>query len=90
MPDIEPYEFKVQCVYSGPGVWALDDYGDPDNEEWHIMLETKRSADSPKKTWGPCSGWGMLILSRHPPYRLYKVIGDPDNDTGMEFERVKP
>jgi hypothetical protein len=90
MPSIEPDQFKLPCTYSGPGVWTLDDHGDPDGGEWHVMIETKQSTDSQKKTWGPCSWWEMLILSRHPPYRLYKVIGDPDNDTGLEFSRVQP
>jgi hypothetical protein len=90
MPDIESDKYQVRCVYSGPGVWQFDDYGDPDGGEWHVMIETKQSADSPKKTWGPCTAWSMLLLSRHPPYRLYQVIGDPDNDTGLEFGRVQP
>ena len=86
MPSIEPDQYKTLCTYSGPGVWALDDHGDPDGDEWYVMIETKQSADSKKKTWGPCSWWEMLILNRRPPYRLYKVIGD----TGLEFSHVQP
>jgi hypothetical protein len=90
MPSIEPDQYKTLCTYSGPAVWALDDHGDPDGDEWYVMIETKQSADSKKKTWGPFTWWELLMLSRRPPYRLYKVIGDPDNDTGLEFGRALP
>ncbi|HKF20410.1 MAG TPA: hypothetical protein VKE93_02510 [Candidatus Angelobacter sp.] len=90
LPSIEPEEYKQVCTYSGPGVWNLDDHGDPDGWPWYVFIETKATADMPKKTFGPCSAWDMLVLSRRPPYRLYQTIGDPDNDTGLEFERVKP
>jgi len=33
--------------------------------------------------------WGILILSRHPPYRLYEIVGEPDSDTAVEYERLR-
>jgi hypothetical protein len=30
----------------------------------------------------------LLILSKQPPYRLYAMVGDPDSDTGVEFQSV--
>ena len=91
MPGFEDSQgqYKVICTFSGAAVWQLDDHGDPDHDVWYWETQTGQWVRSRKNTSGPCNGWEFLILSRQAPYRLDMTVGDPDEDTGIEFERTE-
>jgi hypothetical protein len=76
---------KMNCSFSGLAKWQL--FGDGD---WVIRFDAVHvTGPSDNVVQEPCgSQWndGMNILGQAPPYRLWLGIGDPDNDTGIEFE----
>ena len=86
VPEFDGFGEKLQCRLSGAATWRLDErWG------WSIVFQNYHAASKP--TTRDCdyennSIWGIVVLSRHPPYRLYAIVGDPDSDTGVEFERA--
>lgn len=90
IPEFDNFGQKFVCRLSGTANW------EPDNRidgGWSILFrnyhpKTKpvaRECDLQNVIWD-----GTVILSRHPPYRLYSVVGDPDSGTGIEYARVGP
>ena len=89
VPEFDGFGQKLECRLSGSATWGLDDevnYG----WGWSVVFQNYHSMSKP--TNPKCnyenSIWGILILSRHAPYRLYGIVGDPDSDTGIEYARV--
>jgi hypothetical protein len=91
VPDFDGFGQKLECRWSGSATWKLNDkinigWG------WSVAFENFRPS-SKVTTAQDCNRqdfvWGILILSRHPPYRLYEIVGDPDSDTGVEYERLQ-
>jgi hypothetical protein len=85
IPAFDGFGEKMTCSFSGLAKWQLLDDGD-----WVIRFDAVQEArPSDGSAVAPCgSRWndGMIILGQTPPYRLWLSIGDPDNDTGIEFE----
>ena len=82
---------KVVCGLSGTAVWKLDDR--INSGGWSVALESYRPAAKPVAHAcdpGDSVFEGLLVSSRHAPYRLYEIVGDPDSDTGIEFQRSGP
>ena len=81
---------KLECRLSGSATWELDDKVN-DGWGWSVAFQNYHSAS--KVTNPKCnyenSIWRILILSRHAPYRLYDIVGDPDSDTGIEYARLQ-
>jgi len=77
------------CRLSGSVNWELDQ-GLSGGLGWSLTFQHYQAATKP--TTGECNYentmWSMDILSRNAPYRLYRTVGDPDSDTGVEFKRV--
>jgi hypothetical protein len=88
IPAFDGFGEKMNCSFSGLAKWSLLDDGD-----WVIRFDAAHVAGpSDSAILAPCgSQWndGMTILGQSPPYRLWLSIGDPDNDTGIEFELVR-
>jgi hypothetical protein len=90
VPEFDEFGQKFVCSLSGTASWKLDDEINS-GWGWSVAFQDYRPATKPvarecdlrNLTFG-----GILVLSRHAPYRLYKIIGDPDSDTGIEFERA--
>lgn len=86
-PYFDGFGHRVDCYLSGTARWSLDkDLGV--GSGWQLRFENYQSS-SPANKCGPENAiWPILLLGQKPPYRLYLTIGDPDSDTGIEFERV--
>lgn len=88
-PEFDAFGQKLVCRLSGTASWALDD-GINTGWGWSVAFQDFHSASTP--TSRECdrqdSKWGILVLSRNTPHRLYAIVGDPDSDTGVEFNRV--
>lgn len=87
IPAFDVFGERMNCSFSGLAKWQLLDDG-----YWEIRFDAVHVA-SPLDSGSvaPCgSQWGneMDILGQSPPYRLWLSIGDPDNDTGIEFGLV--
>jgi hypothetical protein len=90
VPEFNDFGQKFVCSLSGVAKWELDDEID-DGWEWSVAFQDYRPATKPTARecdLGNSVIGGTLVLSRHAPYRLYKIVGDPDSDTGIEFERT--
>ena len=90
VPEFDDFGQKFVCRMSGDATWTLDDKIN-DSWGWSIAFRDYRSATKPiPRECNPEHSifGGILVLSRHAPNRLYKIIGDPDSDTGLEFERT--
>jgi hypothetical protein len=89
VPKFDRFGDKLVCRLSGSANWALNDEINS-GWGWSVVFQDYRPLT--KSVARECdyenSLWGILILSRHAPYRLYAIIGDPDSDTGVEFSRV--
>jgi hypothetical protein len=89
VPEFDPFGQKLVCRLSGTAIWALDD---GINSGWGWSVAFQNYHPTTKPTTRECdlqnSIWGILVLSRHAPYRLYAIVGDPDSDTGVEYKRV--
>jgi len=88
-PQFDGFGGTLTCRLSGSATWQLDDQI---NSGWgwsvafqnyHALTTTLRDECKYEN-----STWGILILGRHRPYRLYAIVGDPDSDTGVEYERL--
>jgi hypothetical protein len=90
-PQFDGFGDKVECRLSGTANWELDkDYAD--GLGWSIEFQHFHSAarqNQPDCYHGDMT-WGILILGGHPPYRLYDMVGDPDSDTGIEYQKAGP
>jgi hypothetical protein len=89
VPEFDRFGQKLACIWSGSATWKLDD---KINVGWGWSVAFQNFHPSSKvNTTQDCNRqdniWGILILSRHSPYRLYEIVGDPDSDTGVEYER---
>ena len=84
IPQFDGFGEKFICSFSGPAKWYLWEDG-----TWGIRFDADSTAGSAETKSGPCgSQWndGMTILGQAAPHRLWLVFGDPDDDTGIEFE----
>jgi len=89
IPEFDLFGQRFVCNLSGSATWKLDDKIDL-GWGWSVAFQkyqpdatpTARECDLRNSIIG-----GFLVLSRHAPYRIYQIVGDPDSDTGVEFER---
>lgn len=85
IPSFDVDKEKLTCSFSGHAKWLL--WGD--GTGWEIRFDADYPVGSPETTPGACGPqWqdGMTVLGQAPPYRLWLGIGDPDDDTGIEFK----
>jgi hypothetical protein len=91
VPEFDDFGQKLVCRLAGSANWDLDDQTSGAGG-WSVMFRDYRPATTP--TVNECklenSLWSISVLSRHAPYRLYAIVGDPDSDTGVEVQRVSP
>lgn len=90
VPEFDDFGQKVVCGLSGTATWKLDDKINS-GWGWSVAFQDYRPTTKPiarECDLGNSIFGGILVLSRHAPYRLYKIVGDPDSDTGVEFERA--
>ena len=89
LPEFDGFGEKLECRLSGSATWRLDE---EINSGWGWSVVFQNYHPTNKATTRECNYentiWGILVLSRHAPYRLYSIVGDPDSDTGIEFERA--
>ncbi len=85
-PHFDGFGDRVDCSLSGTANWSLDE-GLGIGDGWQLKIENYRS-DAQAKECGPGNAaWPIVLLGQKPPYRLYLSVGDPDSDTGIEFQR---
>jgi hypothetical protein len=87
-PVFDAFGEKLACALDGSASWELFDQT-TNLGGWSVMFEnynptTKQRA---KECQLEDSSWSILLLSRRAPYRLYDIVGDPDSDTGVEYEK---
>jgi hypothetical protein len=86
----DPFGQKLTCSYLGTASWRLD--GENNGGSWSVDFIDYRAATPHDNAARQCPNenaiWGILILGRHAPYRLWLTVGDPDGDTGIEFKRI--
>lgn len=89
VPSFDDSGQKLACRLLGSARWELFDQT-ANLGGWSVMFQNYNPATKPtvKECELENSSWSILILSRHAPYRLYEIVGDPDSDTGVEFERM--
>jgi hypothetical protein len=87
-PEFDDSGQKFVCSLSGTATWALQDdrgFG------WSLEFQNYEPVTNPIRRECELENSvfdGIQVLSRHAPYRLYEYVGDPDSDTGIEFERA--
>jgi hypothetical protein len=89
VPEFDGFGDTLQCRLSGSATWSLDNeinYG----WGWSVAFQNYHALTKqpPAECKYENTMWGILILSRRTPYRLYAIVGDPDSDTGIEYERM--
>src|SRR3989442_2907186 len=76
VPVFDGFGDTLVCRLSGSANWALDD---GINSGWGWSVAFQSYHPSTKPTTRDCdyenSIWGILVLSRHAPYRLYAIVG---------------
>lgn len=89
VPGFDELGHRVVCTFSGSASWNLDDQI-IDQGGWSVAFQNYQPATAP--TVRECdlrnSMIGLVVLSRHAPYRLYQMVGDRDSDTGVEYHRT--
>ena len=89
VPEFDGFGDVLECRLSGSATWALDDQI---NHGWGWSVAFQNYRALAKQPVSKCNyentTWGILVLSRHAPYRLYAIVGDPDSDTGVEYQKV--
>jgi len=81
IPEYDGVGEKLLCTKSASGTWKA--------REGEINFWPDKNAS---KTGVPeCDDMNtpLTMLGHGAPYRLYLYVGDPDNDTGIEFRREK-
>jgi len=81
---------KLECRWSGSATWELNGKIDS-GWGWSVSFQNFHPSSRVTDTQN-CKRdliWEILILSRRSPYRLYEIVGDPDSDTGVEYERLR-
>lgn len=86
-PRFDGFGDRVQCKRSGTADWSLSkDLGASDG--WQLAFENYRPSAAAFACDQEDSIWPVLLLGQKPPYRLYLTVGDPDSDTGVEFQKT--
>lgn len=88
VPEFDDFGQKFVCGLSGAATWKL---GDGTDWGWSVWFQDYVPAIKPIAKECDLRNvviGGPQVLSRHAPYRLYQIVGDPDSDTGIEFERI--
>jgi hypothetical protein len=91
VPEFDESGQKLVCRMSGSARWKLDDKISSD-QGWSVEFQDFNSdTESVPHECNPGQmAWGVFVLGRHAPHRLYTVVGDPDNDSGIEYQWVGP
>ena len=91
VPEFDGFGDDLVCRLSGSANWSLD-HEFSGGLGWSVAFQSYHPTTKP--TTRECqyenSVWTIFILSQHAPYRLYATVGDPDSDTGIEFNRIGP
>ncbi|HEY2328257.1 MAG TPA: hypothetical protein VGI63_00390 [Verrucomicrobiae bacterium] len=76
---------------SGNGVWRIVDLGVKGYPPtWGIILnfsDTKSVISWRRKI--PISFGRLMLINEQSPYLLHIIVGDPDDDQGLEFNKVE-
>ena len=72
---------------SGHGKWSIDKH-----QDWWVLSVEFHSTEQfawQRQAWSNGFFTEMFLIGEKPPYNIYLGIGDPDENRGMEFERVR-
>lgn len=87
-PPFDGFGDRVDCSRSGTADWSLDkDLGA--SSGWQLAFKHYRPSTAVAACGQENAIWPVLLLGQKPPYRLYLTVGDPDSDTGIEFQKIK-
>ena len=83
IPEYDGFGEKLLCPRFASGTWQL--YG---SGEWTVNFWPNKVGQA-KTGVEECDvlNTPFWVLGHNAPYRLYLPIGDPDEDTGIEFRR---
>jgi len=86
-PRFDGFGDRIDCSRTGTADWLLDkDLGASDG--WQLAFKNYRPSVPAAACGVENSIWPVLLLGQKPPYRLYLTVGDPDSDTGIEFNKT--
>jgi hypothetical protein len=88
-PEFDQLADSVLCRISGPGTWRLDRGPGPEIR-FHVKSLPKPDVPPSINDHHCTPDVELSLLGHMAPYRFYWAFGDPDDDRGLEFERVKP
>ena len=81
----------VRSFDSGSGTWRIVDNGVKGYPpSWGILL--KFSDSKTVNSWHnrtPIVFGGLMLRNEKPPYLLHIIVGDPDEDEGLEFSKIE-
>jgi len=86
-PSFDGFGDRIDCNRTGTADWSLDkDLGA--SSGWQLAFENYRPSTASAACGQENAIWPVLLLRQKPPYRLYLTVGDPDSDTGIEFQKT--
>jgi hypothetical protein len=85
-PRFDGFGDRVDCSRSGIASWSL--HKDLGSSGWQVAFEDYRPSMAAAACGQENSIWPVLLLGQKPPYRFYLTVGDPDSDTGIEFQKA--
>jgi hypothetical protein len=88
-PRFDGFGDRVDCSRSGPADWSLDKDLSA-SSGWQLAFKNYRPSTEAAACSQENAIWPVLLLGQKPPYRLYLTVGDPDGDTGIEFQEIAP
>jgi hypothetical protein len=82
IPDvyINPFGESKGASVSGRGTWEIED----DGYDYGLTLSISAGGSMPRAIY---HGSSILIRGRTPPYRIEMILGDPDSNEWLIYER---
>jgi hypothetical protein len=83
IPEYDEWGETLMCTSFASGTWKLSRIG-----EWTVNFwPNERSPNKTGRQECDSMNTPFWVLGQRAPFRLFLSIGDPDNDTGIEFRR---
>ena len=82
---------KPICRLSGSATWKLETRK-VNGVPWVLQFQNFVAVPKPvvpKCDLGSEAFGEIVVIGRKFPYRLYQIVGDPDDDAGIEFQRLE-
>ena len=85
-PRFDGFGDRIECNRSGTADWSLVNLEPVSG--WQLAFKNYRPSTASAACGPDNFTWPVSLLGQKSPYRLYLTVGDPDSDTGIEFQRA--